>query len=1168
MSNYPVNSELRKFKRSLSDLLSAKIVQKLTYEQKRDVHREVLARLFNLASPDAAKEANKDDKLLHFDLMKETLIKIGKLISDKFKQIDDLKNDDEEIKLIKVLSDAIDHPITLPYLIPNLCECTLSSIEILLKHFGGSQRVSEFEIDETFDKKLNDKITEKIDEKIKSSKQPQRASAESAKKVYKVYSNKTSEYYESKRVSGKTVDTSEDLRLKKKIDEIASESNKMHQLNQQYRRNREDLQDELISLKERYHKLVHESEEKSALIEEKQSQFEGLEIEVNTIKVQLESIYKQNQLLDSDKLHLSSNASNLQRRIDNLERLNRSSIEECAKLKEQLSKREEQIQRLERVIDEKRSSLDSQQLQIRRLIDEEQTMKRQFELLEMQEREIKFKYEKVIKDLELKQKALSKDAIDLKEEVDGLRSKLDDKTQENFRLNLDLKECSSKLENLKREKEEDEELIKSCREDKALLSKKLELNAQELSRFKKLNLESNKFIEDKTVEIEQLQADLTSARNENIEMTNKLASLQDEKTRQLELTKKSCSNELKQKVKLIDELKHSLNELKTKLDILNDEKKLFVRLFGYMENLSDPSQTLPTSLNEAPNQTDEEGAKVRQQSGLQLEQYLNLVKELKSEFKCRQLEVNRLKEANKLVENEYEEQRNFLQSIQQKLVSNSSQLKIKDCELIHLRDQLAECKTRRNEDELEKMNLMRESENLRNEKSGLELLKLELKQKITNCQLRNVELENQLQINLNKIIELERFINELNDKHQQLSTSLNETNERLVESSSARDQLARELNSALSRLQEREKLLLEEKSLNHRLNESNQQLAGDKSRLEKSCDQLKCDNQQLEFDLDRIEKEFKDYESRYRRLIDDRSWLTDLVSKYNIILKSHLSPSLQSDENCLEFTSHKTTLKLLKPEILLKSLLELQSEQSRLRRQTESLKMKVSEQRIKLKEENDQNQEFKALIEFNENNLLKKQMNYERLFREQKDFKVQLEQTLEENERLKIEKTYLTEKVLSLDKILGSVKDFMEKKFEETCAGEGERMPNKELDLNNHPSLNLEDLEARLIYMHDSLTEFINILMKKFGDYKEQVGQLNEANQALDARLSELNRALEKRKDKEHGLQQENESLKKELTASSHNSREVDSKVKRLTNQIAELQEECLTLQSSLESNR
>ena len=153
MTSHLPNSELRRFKKSLSDLLSAKITQKLTYDQKCDVYKEVLSRLFNLPSPDAVKDASlsKDHKLFHFDLMKETLIKIGKLVSDKFKQIDDLKNDDEEIKLIKVISDAIDHPITLPYLIPNLCECTLSSIEILLRHFG-------------------DKMTEKIDQKLPKSK--------------------------------------------------------------------------------------------------------------------------------------------------------------------------------------------------------------------------------------------------------------------------------------------------------------------------------------------------------------------------------------------------------------------------------------------------------------------------------------------------------------------------------------------------------------------------------------------------------------------------------------------------------------------------------------------------------------------------------------------------------------------------------------------------------------------------------------------------------------------------------------------------------------------------------------------------------------------------------------------------------------------------------------
>ena len=1143
--------------------MSAKITQKLTYDQKCDVYKEVLSRLFNLPSPDAVKDASlsKDDKLFHFDLMKETLIKIGKLVSDKFKQIDDLKNDDEEIKLIKVISDAIDHPITLPYLIPNLCECTLSSIEILLRHFG-------------------DKMTEKIDQKLPKSKtsKPSQASAENAKKVYKIYSNKTSEYYESKRIS--TASPAEDLRLKnekklleKKIDEIASESNKMHQLNQQYRRNKEDLQDELTSLRERYHKLVYEYEEKSALVEEKQSQFEGLEIELNTIKVQLESIYRQNQLLDSDKLNLSSSASSLQKRVEVLERQNSLSREECAKLKSQLNKREEQIQRLEREFDEKGSSLTRQQHQIRRLIEEEQTTKRQFEQLETQEREIKFKYEKVIKELEAKQKAFSKEAIDLREEVEGLRTKLDDKVQENFKLSLDLKECGSKIEDLKREKEEDEEQMKRYREEKAQLLKKLELNVQEVARFKKLNLESNKFIEDKAAEIEQLQADLASVRNENIEMTNKLVALQNENSRQLELIKKSCSNELKQKSRLIDELHQSLNELKGKLDSLNDEKKLFVTLFGYMENISDfANRQLPASLNDALNPN---GAKLKQQVSLQFEHYLDLVKELKSEFKCSQLEVSRLKEANKLVENEYEEQKSFLQSIQQKLVSNSSQLKIKDCELIHLRDELAECKTRRNEDELEKMNLMRETENLRGEKSSLELLKLELKQKITNCQLRNVELENQLQINLNKIIELERFINELNEKQQQLNADLNETNERLIESSNAREQLARDLDSAHSRLKENEKFFLGEKALNLGLNESRQQLRNEKNRLEKNLNQAKSDNQQLEFDLDRIEKEFKDYESRYRRLIDDRTCLIDLVTKYNIILKSHLNPNLQSDENCLEFANSKASLKLVKPECLMQSLLELQSEQSKLRRQAESLKMKVNEQRIKLKEENDLNQECKALIEFNENNLLTKRLNYERLFKEQKDFKMQLEQTLEENERLKIEKNYLTEKVLGLDKILDSVKEFMEKKFEETCGDGGcERLSSvanrteKELDLNNHPSLNLEDMEMRLVYMHDSLTEFINILMKKIGDYKEQISQLNDANGALDARLGELNQLLEKRKDKEHALQLENESLKKELTTSSHGSKEVDNKVKRLTSQVAELQDECLTLQSSLESNR
>ena len=344
----------------------------------------------------------------------------------------------------------------------------------------------------------------------------------------------------------------------------------------------------------------------------------------------------------------------------------------------------------------------------------------------------------------------------------------------------------------------------------------------------------------------------------------------------------------------------------------------------------------------------------------------------------------------------------------------------------------------------------------------------------------------------------------------------------------------------------------------------------DKSRLEQSLNQLKGENQQLELDLDRIEKDFKDYESRYKRLINDRAWLTDLVTKYNIILKSHLNSSLQSDENCLEFANNKSIQRLVKPESLMQSLLDLQGEHSRLRRQVESLKMKVSEQKIKLKEENDLNQECKALIEFNENNLLTKRMNYERLFKEQKDFKAQLEKTLEENERLKIEKNYLTEKVLSLDKVLESVKEFMERKFEETCGDK--RLPTIadriEPDLNNPPSLNIQDMETRLIHVHDSLTEFINILMKKIGDYKEQISRLDETNRALDARLAELNRLLEKRQDKEQSLQAENENLKKELATTNHDSKEVDTKVKRLTNQVAELQDECQTLQSSLDSNR
>ena len=1181
MTSNLVNSDLKKLKKNLNDLLSIRLVQRLTDDQKQEIYREALARLFNKSNLDVLDDKLSNvDKLFHFDLMKSTLIKIGKLISDKFKLIDNLDNDKEEIRLIQVLSDTIDRPITLPYLIPNLCECALSSIELLFNHFNSQRTSIEVKIDEKFDKKLNDKINERLDEKLNPT-----IKNDTTKKVYKIYSNKTSKFYEEKKIT-KIDKTKEDGKLgndkrllEQKIDEIAMESNKLHQLNQQYRRNKEETQDELLNLKDKYYKLAHELEEKNLIIVDKQNEFEELDLELNTIKVQLESIYKQNQLLDSDKLNLSSSASSLQRQIQQLERQNNLNGEECDKLKRLLSKRDEHIQYLEKEFSEKKSNLDRQQIEIKKLVNEEQSHRRQFEQLDRQEKEIKLKYEKLIKELEAKQQSKVKESIYLKEELDNLKIRLDDKVEENFKLNLELKECNLKIENLKKDKEEDEDQLKKCRENKSLLLKKLDQNVQELNRFKKLNLESGKLIENKTNENVELQNDLKCVRNENIELNNKLSTFKNENSKQFEQTKKSYLNEIRQKNKIVDELNQSLNDLKVKMANLVEEKGLFLKLFDYIENISDLNQQLPFNLNfEFNNQAD--AIKRKQQISLQFEHYLDVIKELKNEFKSKQFELNRLNESNKLIGNEYDEQNNFLQTLQQKLNSSNSQIKIKDCELIHLRDELAEFKVKRNEDEIEKMNSMKENDNLKAEKSSLELLKLELKKQITNCQLRNVELEKQLQINLNKIIELDKFVNESNEKYQQLNAQFKVVNERLAESLHAKDQLDRELNAIRKKLNDKEQLCANEKELNLNLNKINQQLLNDKNRLESNLVHSKADNQQLENDLDKIEKEFKDYENRLKGLIDDRNFLIDLLNKYNIILKSHLDSSLQLDENCLRFVNNRTNLKLIKPECLIQSLLDVRNDQSKFRRQLESMKLRLNDEMGKLKETNDLNCEYKALIEFNETTLLTKKMNYERLYKEQKDFRIQLDQMMEENEKLKIEKNYLTEKVLNLDKILETTKEFMERKLEET-SGDGKlKMINKRLredfDLNNlarlelnvDQNLNLDEMEMRLIFMHDSLTEFINILMNNIDDYKEKINQLNEINQTLNSRLNEMNHLLDKNKGSENNLQFENERLKKELITSNLNSKEVNNRVKQLTNQLNDVQDECLTLQNSIESNR
>ena len=1194
-----VNSELKKLKKSLNDLLSGRIVQKLSNDQKQEIYKEVLNRLFDRSSAPEDRLSNVD-KLLHFDLMKGTLIKVGKLISEKFKHLDNLANDEEEIKLIQVLNDTIDHPITLPYLIPNLCECTYSSIEYLFRHLT-NQRVIEVQIDEKFDETFEKKLNDKIDEKIESRMSPHRARnlqqqqrnspQHDSKKLYKIYSsNKTSEYYEKTTRRTGSAAAAEHVRhengqFEQKIDAIASESNKLHQLNQQYRRNKEEMQDELVVLKEKYHRLVHELEEKNLMIEEKRTQFEDLEIELNSIKVQLESIYKQNQLLDSDKSNLSSNASSLQRRIQELERQHDLSSNECSKLRQALNNREEQLERLEREFSGKKSNLETQQMQIRKLLDEEQNYRLQIEQLEKQVNEMKSKYEKLTKEFELKQATFEHESIGLKREIANLKTKLDEKVQENFKLNLNLKECDLKIDILNKDRQDDQESLNKCREEKSRLLKQLEQSNQDLNKLKKSNLEFAELIESKSTENEQLQSDLDSVRNESVEIASRLAAVKIENAKQLETSKKLFANELKERSRLLDELNESLNDLKVKNDNLSEEKKVLLRLFSYIEHISNgnANQQLPTSLNDEFDRTNH---RIKQQISLQFEHYLDTVKELKNELKSRELEVNRFKEASKLVEREYEEQKAYLHTLHQKLNANSSQLKIKDCELIHLRDELAEYKVKRNEDELDRLNLLKECENLKSERSSLELLKIELKKQITNHQLRNVELENELQINLNKIIELDKFTNELNHKGRQLNDELKNANEQLDESSSVREQLARELDTIRAKLKELEQSYQNEKEINLNLNKIGQLATSERTRLEKDLNQTKGDNQQLEYELNKIENEFKDYESRYQALVDDRTTLIDLITKYNIILKSHLNTSLQLDEKCLEFVSNnnKTNLRLVKPECLMQVLLDVQNERSELRRQTESLKMKLNEFKLKLKEENDLNQQYKSMIEFNENSLMHRKTNYEKLFKEQKEFKTQLNRTLEENEKLRIEKGYLTEKVLNLDKILESTKEFMERKFEETVRNDRLDMKSElmiddpKLKLNSlepysnqldqHNEANLEGVEMRLIRMHDSLMEFINILIKSINDYRERLNELDAMNKALNDRLTEMNHLLDKSKDKENELRLENEKLRRDLIISNQDSKKVDNQVEQLTNQITDLKNECLTLQNSIESNR
>lgn len=1162
MTNYVVNSDHKKIKKNFADLLSPRIVQRLTNDQKQDIYKDVLIRLFNIQYTDDLVLDDKlsdVDKLFHFDLMKNTLIKIGKLINEKFKEFND--NDKEKLELVQVLNDTVDRPITLPYLIPNLCECLTSSIGYLLKN---NKKVIEFRIDEKLDKKLNEKIEEKLS--------PQKS------KKYKVYSNVTSkEFYESKRISRKVESEDEKKFLEEKIDAIALESNKMHQLNQQYRRNKEEMQDELIDLKERYHKLLHDLEEKNLIIGQKESQFEELELELNAIKVQLETIYKQNQLLDTDKLNLSTNASSLQKRILDLEKENSLSRKECLNLKEIINKREDQVKYLEKEFYDKKSNLDKQQAYIRKLIDDENSHKKQLEHLEMQEKDIKLKHEKLIKEMELKEKAILNASVSLKEEVETLKTKLEDKKAENFKLGLELKESRVKSDNLSRESVEDKQLIEKLREDKSVLLKKIDQNTQELNKFRKLNLESSKLIESKVNEIEQLQSELNSLRSENIEMANKVLTTKTEGTKHLELTKKSFANEIKEKNRNIEELNELINEMKIKIKNLDEEKNVLIKLLNYIENITDLNNQLPASLTNGLNRTEIK----QQQISLQFEHYLDMIKELKDTFKYKDLEVNRLKESNRLIEHENDEQKNFMQTLQTKLNSNNSKLKLKDCELVHLKDELAEIKAKKSEDEIEKLNLMKEFECLKDEKSGLELMVIELKKQITNSQLRNVELENELQVNLNKIINLEKLLEEANERNQYLSNEKNDLNENLAEMTNFKDQLEHELETVRKKVKENEQMYQNEKELNLNLNILHQQSIDEKEKLEKHLAQLSNDNKQLEFDLDKIETEFKSYESKSKDLINDRNYLLDLITKYNLILKSHLSLSREidgSDKNYLDYISNKTNLKLIKPDYLIQVLLELQNELSRSRRQIELLKENQNELKFKIREENNLNNEYRALIEFNEQNLLTKKVDYEKIIKDQRDFKNQLEKTLEENEKLKIEKDYLTEKVLSLDRILEATRDAMNKKFEESYnrklvkstkdKNELKGLSNNSLSLDQIDLNQLEDVEMRLVFIHESLIEFIEILMKNITEYKQKVNQLEEINKALNDRLNEMNHLVDKNKTNENNLQAENEKLKKELNLSNRNSNDVHNRIKQLTNQVNDLQNECSTLQDSLESNR
>lgn len=1177
-----MNSEIKRLKKSLNDLFPIRIVQRLSDDQKQEIYKELISRFFQNDPTKSNLDADPNDanKLFPFDLMRSKLIEIAKLIYEKFKQLDNLENDEEEEKLIRVLNNIIDQPITSPYLLTPLCECISSSIKLLFKP-SNNVKLIEVKIDEKFNKKVSD---EKVDPP-----QIEDSSKNNSKKVYKIYSsNKTSEYYESKRTTTKKINNREDKeRDERKIEEIVIESSKLHQLNQQYRKNKEEMENELTIMKEKYHRLMHELNEKNLIIDEKQLETESFMVELNTIKVQLESIKKQNQLLDTDKFNLSSNACDLQRKIQELERQNFDKKDECFKLRQTIKQREEDLYMLKREFNDEKFNFEKQKNQLRDSIDEERKFKMKFEQYDLQEKEIRLKYEKKIKELELKQESLNKHLADQKQEIESLRTKFDEKLQENFRINLELKESRLKMENLSKDKDEDQEQLKKCNEERCSLVKRLDSNIQELNKLKKLNFDSNELIKSKEMEIEHSKSELNSLRNENIEIMNKLMAQKNEISKQSVLAKKMVANELKEKNEKLDRLNESLNDLKKECNSLNQERNIWLKLFNYVEMINKPTnQSLPISLNqELIGRVD-----LNQQTILKYEHYLDVIKELRTEFEIKVQEVKRLKESTKLMENEYEEQKNFLSSIQQKLASNGSQLKIKNCELIHLRDELAENKVKRNENEMEKLNLMRENENLRSEKSSLELSKLELQKQITNFQLRNIDLEKELQNNLSKFIDLDKYTNELNDRCQKMNDELKTVNERLVESLSLKDQLERELKVVDQKLKDAEKLCENEKEISSGLTKVHQQILDEKRKLETNLSQLRSENQQLENELEKIEKEFKDYENDCKRLIDDQSSLIDLVTKYNIIFTSYFGELIQKDENCIEISSNsKGHLKLIKPDCLIQSLLNLQNEQSKSRRQIESLMMRMNEYKMKLKEETDQNQQFRSMIELNESNLMSKKQNYEKLFKEQKEFEEQLKQTLEENDKLKIEKNYLTEKVLNLDKILESTKDFMERKLDETvrCDNKSNLSNHSMLDdqklkttiysleqyLNqfdqrNEINLNLEDVEMRVMSMHDSLTEFINILVKSINHYKDKINEMTDVNRALNDRLNEMNDLMEKSKTNQCRLELENENLRKKLTTSNHDSKEIENKIKQLTNQTDDLQNECLALQNTLESNR